>query len=165
MKGYLRAVTKADMDLLFQWANEPLVRQNSFSTKEISYEDHKKWFENLMMAEDCRQYIYVYENEDIGQVRIKVNGEIAEISYSICAQKRGQGHGKMILQFICEQVKNEFPMVQKLTGQVKPDNIASQAAFKDVGFEEKCYVYELTFNKFVKKEYSENVGEGIIPNQ
>ena len=48
MQQYLRKATIEDMDLLFQWANDPVVRKNSFSTAEISYEEHTKWYHNLL---------------------------------------------------------------------------------------------------------------------
>jgi len=43
--GYLRKAERRDADLLFQWVNEDLVRQNSFSTKEILYSEHIRWYE------------------------------------------------------------------------------------------------------------------------
>lgn len=149
MKEYLRKATKADTELLFQWANEPLVRQNSFSQKEIAYEEHKKWFRRLLECQDRSQYIYIYEGEPIGQVRIKIEGDQAKISYSICKEKRGQGHGKMLLRLLCEQVKNDFPEVRTLVGEVKPENRASQETFKRAGFGEKYYMYELSLDNLV----------------
>ena len=59
MQQYLRKATIEDMDLLFQWANDSVVRKNSFSTAEISYEEHMKWYHNLLKREDCMQYIYM----------------------------------------------------------------------------------------------------------
>lgn len=147
MDRYLRAATEADMDLLFEWANEPLVRKNSFSTEKIPYEEHRKWFARILNDESCRQYIYVSGGEAAGQVRIMVNGEIAEISYSICAKKRGMGHGKLMLQLISELIIHDFPTVKRLIGKVKPDNIASQKAFMNAGFEETYYTYEMSVNR------------------
>lgn len=40
--GYLRDAVERDVDLLFQWANDESVRKNSFSTQDISYNDHVK---------------------------------------------------------------------------------------------------------------------------
>ena len=42
-KLYLRTADENDMDLLFQWANDPDVRKNSFHSEPISYETHKKY--------------------------------------------------------------------------------------------------------------------------
>lgn len=141
--GYLRLAAETDGDILFDWANDPLVRKNSFSSKMISYDEHKKWFKKLLENKNCRQYIYMYEGREIGQARITMNGEEAEIGYSICAKMRGQGHGSRLLQLVCRQVQQEFPKVQKITGRVKTENLASQKAFKKAGFEETYTTFEL----------------------
>lgn len=59
MEGYLRKATIADMDLLFEWANDPLVRQNSFTTEKITYEEHQRWFWKALERENFQQYIYM----------------------------------------------------------------------------------------------------------
>lgn len=141
--GYLRLVAETDVDILFDWANEPAVRKNSFSSKTICYEEHKKWFEKLLENKNCRQYIYMYEGKEIGQARITVNGEEAEIGYSICAKMRGQGHGSKLLELVYRQVQQDFPRVQKLIGNVKPENTASQKAFVKAGFEETYIAFEM----------------------
>ncbi len=147
MSGYLRKASKEDMDLLFTWANEPAVRRNSFSTAEIAYDEHKRWFADLLQRKDSRQYIYMYDNEPVGQARITVCGETAEIGYSICAEKRGMGHGKNLLRQLYKQVREDVPEVKKLIAKVKPDNIASQKAFVDAGYLEKYRAYEISLDK------------------
>lgn len=144
MDGYLRKATEADMDLMFVWANEPSVRKNSFVTNEITYAEHKEWFQKLLTDTDCRQYIYMKDNEAIGQARIMASNETAEIGYSICREKRGQGYGQKLLKLVKEQVKCDFPQVQKLIGKVKPHNIASQKAFANAGFWVEYYTYGIS---------------------
>lgn len=141
--GYLRRATKDDMELLYMWANEPLVRKNSFTTKIITQEEHEEWFHRLLESKDCCQYIYMCGNEAVGQIRIKIDGNMAEISYSICKEKRGQGYGGDILRLIRSQVSLDFPEVETLFGEVKPGNTASKNAFLNAGFEEKYSVYEI----------------------
>lgn len=143
MSGYLRLAAEQDMELLFQWTNDPMVRKNSFSTEEISYEEHKEWYRKLLNRCDCRQYIYMLDEEPIGQVRIKLVEDTAEIGYSISPEKRHMGHGKKLLSLLAGQMAVDFPEVKKLVGKVKPENIASQRAFRNAGYEEKYYAYEM----------------------
>lgn len=142
MKCYLREAKEEDVDLLFQWANDPVVRQNSFSTQTISHQEHVKWFRKLLSSENCRQYIYMVDDVPVGQVRITIVDGTAEIGYSICAEKRSQGHGKNILFLIKEKIENEFPRVSKVVGKVKPENIASQKVFSDAGYREVFRQFE-----------------------
>lgn len=143
MRAYLRRATEEDMDLLYQWANDPVVRAHSFSVSEINYEEHQKWFCELLEDPLRRQYIYVYDGDDIGQIRLTIVGDKAEIGYSIRKDKRCMGHGKRILKLLAEQVKMDNPEVKRLIAKVKPQNIASQKVFLGMGFAEEYQCYEL----------------------
>lgn len=142
MQGYLRKVNEQDKELLFQWANERAVRQNSFSTAEIKWEDHEAWFARTLARADVCQYIYMCEEEPIGQVRIAIEGQTAEISYSICEKMRGQGHGKHMLEQLVQKVKKDYPQVSLFVAKVKPENAVSQKVFMDMGYQEKYRAYE-----------------------
>lgn len=145
--AYLRIATEEDMDLLFEWANEASVRANSFSTSMIPYEEHKSWYKRIMSRTDCRQYIYMYGGQAVGQIRVSVSEDVAEVSYSICAGMRGMGHGKNMLQCLSRQMKCDYPQVQKLVAKVKPGNTASAKAFSDTGYIKKYEVYELDIKR------------------
>lgn len=140
---YLRKASEWDMDLLYQWANEKSVRENSFSTGNIAYEEHQRWYINFLKRNDAEQYIYIHDGDAIGQIRVVVKDERAEISYSICSQKRGIGHGKNMIQLIKKQISKDFPNVKFLTAKVKPENLASQKVFLDMGYAEKYRLYEV----------------------
>ena len=56
MRLSLREVTAKDMDLLYEWANDPTVRQNAFHTEPIPYEDHKMWFAKNLADRDVLMY-------------------------------------------------------------------------------------------------------------
>lgn len=146
--GYLRYAVEEDMDLLFHWANESTVRKNAFSSAEITHEEHIRWFDNMLMRKDAKQYIYMCNDEPVGQIRIAVSGDIAEISYSICLEKRCMGYAKEMVRLLQGQVQKDFPEVKKLTAKVKPDNIASRKVFLDLGYVHKCNVYEIEPDKY-----------------
>ena len=148
MQAYLRRATKEDMDLLYQWANDTAVRANSFSASEINYEEHQKWFCELLEDSMRRQYIYVCYGEDIGQIRLTFAGDRAEIGYSIRMDKRCMGHGNEMIRLIKQKVKDEFPYVSKLTAKVKPSNVASIYCFEKNQFEEKFQQYEYAMKNY-----------------
>lgn len=159
--GYLREATKQDINLLFDWVNERSVRENSFLSENITYQEHKKWFENLLKRDDIRQYIYVCGNEPVGQIRVTIEGEEAEIGYSVCLQKRGLGYGKEMVRLVRKQIKQDFPNVRKLVAKVKPGNVVSQKVFLDMGYVEKYYLYELEIDKIDNMQgLSEKQGRG-----
>lgn len=134
-KGYLRKAERGDAELLFQWANEEEVRKNSLNTAPISYEEHIAWFQKKLSAADSVIYIYCFQQQEIGQIRLDYKQDIAWISYSIDKRFRGFGHGKQLLLLIEEvllETKNE---VKYLAGIVKKDNLASQKKFEEAGYD------------------------------
>lgn len=142
-KAYLRDAALEDVDLIYKWANDPYVRKNSFSSDEIKYEEHINWFHNFLLRKDARQYILVVDGMDVGQAKVTVADHKAEIGYSIAAEYRCRGYGKLIISLLPDIVKRDFPEVNVLVAQVKPDNIASKKVFADNQFYKKCEVYEL----------------------
>ena len=150
---YLRPAAMEDRQLLFDWRNDPLVRQNSFTTDPIPWEDHVKWFARMMADPQTRQYILIAaEAEDtgvpVGQIRLNAceeNPSAYEISYSVAAEARGRGYGRRLLETIKGKAPQDLPRIRTLIGRVKKDNPASAAAFRAAGYSceetESCYVF------------------------
>lgn len=137
----LRSVTKDDMQLLYDWRNDEVVRQNSFNKDIIPWENHQKWFMNMLSNLNEHAYILMDEDEAIGQVRLSVDGDEAEITYSIEEQYRYLEYGKIILQLVENVVASEMPDV-KLVAKVKSDNVASQHIFEKLGYEIEYVAYK-----------------------
>jgi RimJ/RimL family protein N-acetyltransferase len=144
---YLRLATLNDKDLLFEWANDVVTRQNSFSTKQISYSEHCNWFDSMMKNANRFQYIVMQDSLPVGQVRIDIEGSSAEISYSIAPDYRGKGFGTKALSLIKEEVEKNHPKITRLFGQIKPENTASQKAFIKEGFEQVSRQYVITIKR------------------
>ncbi len=146
---YLRSAEPDDIQLIFQWANDPTVRKNAFSTKKIAWEEHVQWYTRLMESDNAKLYIMVHGDQAIGQLRLDLHGESAEITYSVAPQYRCMGYGKSLLSLAAEQVRTDFPQLKRLTARVKPDNVASKRAFLDTGYVETCSVFELDLKSSV----------------
>ena len=142
---YIRNATKADLDLLFKWANDPIVRMNSFKTEPIPYENHVSWFNRIIADPSVLQYVLMEDDTPVGQIRLSIDGKEAEIGYSIANEFRGKGYGHIILQLVADEVKNYHPEIDKLVAKVKPNNTASNKLFKSEGYEMEyaCYTKKL----------------------
>lgn len=140
---YLRDVCDEDMDLLYKWANDPVVRQNAFHTEPISYEEHKNWFQRILKDEECVQYIFLKDNEPVGQIRFNIKADEAVIGYSVAPEMRGKGYGKTLLEMGTEKFIKTYPHIKKVVGQVKKENMASKKCFTDIGFKEVFTQFEL----------------------
>lgn len=131
---YLREIRSEDVDLLYRWVNDPVVRQSAFNTGEISYGDHCNWFTRCLQREDIKIYILVGNGALAGQARLNIeeNGD-ALIDYSIASEYRGQGLGHIVIELLCEKVKY-MKNINSLVAYVKPENKLSQKVFLKNGF-------------------------------
>lgn len=138
IKVYLRKVGWEDMDLLFTWANDRAVRENSFNIKEISYPEHKEWFNKCMDDQNVDIFILFLEDNPIGQVKLDYKDDIALISYSIDKNYRGQGYGRTAIMEIMKELMFNKPEILRVRAFVKNNNMASQRIFIENGFTIEC---------------------------
>lgn len=131
----MREVRAEDCLLLWQWANDPFVRDASFRSDPIPWEAHIRWFEASRADTSC--FMYIVEDDKglpLGQVRFTRSGVDAEVHISLAAEVRGRGLGRRALQEACDRyLKDGGP--GPVIAYVKPDNPASIRAFEAAGFE------------------------------
>jgi UDP-2,4-diacetamido-2,4,6-trideoxy-beta-L-altropyranose hydrolase len=130
----LRLVTADDRQLLFQWANDPAVRNNSFHSKTIGWEEHCAWFTAKIQDPACLMFLaFVDGRRPLGLARFDIQSHSAMVSVSIAAEWRGQGWGGRVIRKACEAIFAARP-VARVNAYIKQDNIASQSAFANAGF-------------------------------
>ncbi len=109
----LRPATFADEKLLFDWRNDPTVREVSSNTQEITPHGHAKWLARLIANTDGAQ-LYIAEVDGIpvgkGQIEraFKVYAftmDTGMIGYSIQKDLRGRGYGFQLAKLLVEQTK------------------------------------------------------------
>ena len=142
----LRKVRPEDIDLLFKWANDPVVRSNSFNIAPIPYENHILWFNKMMDDPSVLQFILESDGLPIGQIRLNITGSTAEIGYSIATEHRGNGYGHIILQMVINEVKENYPDIKKVIARVKKDNAVSRRLFESEGYNTDYLCYSLEVN-------------------
>lgn len=152
----LRKATEADIETLFFWANDKTVRENSFNSQTVNFDEHTAWFHQMMSDPSKVQYILIMNGEPIGQIRLSINEKDAEIGYSISKSFRGLGYGKEIIKLIIKQVKDDYPHVAKLIAKVKPSNVASHYCFDQNNFEETYHQFEFDLSKSGTDESENN---------
>lgn len=140
---YLRKAELSDIDLYYEWANDPIVRSNSFNTEHIPYEEHVNWFNRVFQRDDVVLFVLMEDDMAVGQIRINITDAVAEISYSISSEFRGKGYGGIIVSLLIERIKEDLPGIKTVCARVKPNNVASLKVFEREGFAKKEVVFEL----------------------
>ncbi|MCX6983429.1 MAG: UDP-2,4-diacetamido-2,4,6-trideoxy-beta-L-altropyranose hydrolase [Lentisphaerae bacterium] len=94
----LRPVREEDLDLLWRWANDPVVRQTAFKSMPIPWEEHQQWFFSKRRDPQCYHFI-VLNNKGIpvAQVRFDVSEDETEVSVSVDKEHRGKGYGSLVI--------------------------------------------------------------------
>jgi UDP-2,4-diacetamido-2,4,6-trideoxy-beta-L-altropyranose hydrolase len=148
----LRNVKYDDCELLWKWANDPIVRAASFNSDYILWEDHLEWFNKKLNSFDCYYFIAVNKSEQpVGQIRFDIDKELqALVSISLDHKYRGQGYGKLILQMAINKLFQHISVI-KIRALIKSGNVSSIKLFESGGFKKvNCipthsaleYIYE-----------------------
>lgn len=129
-----RFFNENDIDLLFNWANDSIVRKYSYNSNPISYKNHCQWFKTKIYDPNCIIYIfYLDENKPIGQVRIEINNKTAVIGILIDSNYRKKSFAHIMLEIACNNFFIKYPLI-KINAFIKKENSASLKSFIKAGF-------------------------------
>ncbi len=103
------------------------VRDNSFNTEKIIWENHVQWFEKAIHNDGIKFFI-IEDAEFIGQVRLNIDNDNALVSISILKEFWHRGIAFQSLQKI--MAENNYTYL----AQVKKNNIPSIKLFESLGF-------------------------------
>jgi len=130
----LRRASFGDSRLLWQWANDPLVRQASFSPGPISWHEHEEWFAQKISDPSCLLLIFEDATGPVAVVRTDANGRAdAEISITIAPGYRGHGLASALLDRSLETIFNTTS-AERVHAFIKPTNLPSSRSFANAGF-------------------------------
>ncbi|WP_235941967.1 UDP-2,4-diacetamido-2,4,6-trideoxy-beta-L-altropyranose hydrolase [Pontibacter fetidus] len=130
----LRNATIDDLQLIFDWNNDPEVRQRSFNPEPILLENHTRWFKSKLDDAGCKIYIAEVAGKPAAQIRFDLKNETATISYLISRDFRGKGLGHTVLLKGITKLQSEVAGIKLIEGLVQQDNPASVRAFEKAGF-------------------------------
>jgi len=137
----LRKATFNDWKILLDWRNDPITRENSFETEEVSEQIHKLWFNDSLLNPNRSIYILEDNFTSVGSIRSDLHwNNQSVLSWSIAPDQRGKGYGTKILEIYLQNKKGKF------IAEIKPRNIASIKMVEKNGFT------KLTDIKYVKQQ-------------
>jgi ribosomal protein S18 acetylase RimI-like enzyme len=131
----VRRATGSDIQVLWLWRNDPLMRAMAKSSEPIRWSDHSRWFERVLGSHDTALYIVEMSSEPAAMVRFDLQDGQALVSINVAPRLRGRGIGTAGLSQACEAFQAAHPNVA-LVAEVRDENRASALAFRAAGFEE-----------------------------
>ena len=102
MKTKYRKAESSDLQLLFDWANDPVVRSNSYNTHYISIDEHINWFQKKIQDKNTLFYIVEIDNEPAGVVRFDIGEEHTIVNIIIEKNFRGRKIATSVLKDCCK---------------------------------------------------------------
>lgn len=150
----------SDSMVLYEWVNDPLIRQMAFSTAPIPLQDHERWFERVLSDPSNKLFIFEQGGKPLGQIRfmpvvseedVLLSGMsgadkagvrsasdgapplIMTVDVHLAPNQRGRGLGSEIISRGSNRVFDETPCVA-IKALVKNENQSSQRAFAKSGY-------------------------------
>lgn len=133
----VRRATANDLKLCHVWANDPHVRQNSFTQEPISWETHIAWFQARLSDEHSYFYILEHDGVPMAQIRFQVHEQKATLNYLLDKQYRNKGLASMVVSSGIKKFVEDFDKPVSIFAHVKFSNIASQRAFEKMKFKKQ----------------------------
>ena len=136
----LRLARAEDRRLLWEWANDPEVREASFSPDPIPWETHVAWFDAKLKPQDSEpsSSIFIAEDDEgspLGQIRFDPRPEGDwEIAISLSRNARGRGVACELIRSGVREILKDNASV-RIHAFVKPSNSASLKAFERADFQ------------------------------
>lgn len=132
----LREVILDDAKLLFDWANDPAMRANSFHQKKIEWNQHIIWLKNRLDSNSSKIFIAEFDGNYVGQIRFDKKENKAIIDFYIAEEFRGKGLGTSLLLKGVKKITEYWKDIIDIVGEVKKNNLSSKKAFIKAGFQE-----------------------------
>ncbi|MEO5572113.1 MAG: UDP-2,4-diacetamido-2,4,6-trideoxy-beta-L-altropyranose hydrolase [Bacteroidia bacterium] len=133
-KLHFRFAEEADVSLFFQWANDPLVRKNSYNQNLVLYDYHVKWFHLKLVSGECKFYLFFDEQDNpVGQVRMEKSENEIVVGISVDKNFRGKSYGVQMLEAATNDYLKSNPE-STIAAYIKIENASSYNIFLKVGF-------------------------------
>ncbi|MEO6845640.1 MAG: GNAT family N-acetyltransferase [Chthoniobacterales bacterium] len=133
---HFRQATTSDSELIWKWANDPVVRSSSFQSRAILWETHSEWYEKKLASQACAFHIAeTIDGKPFAICRFEQDPVLLTclISFSLDSAYRGLGLGTLLLSSACKTYSAMHPEYS-IQAQIKPGNAASISVFEHAGF-------------------------------
>lgn len=143
----VRRAVNDDIRAMFEWRNQPEVRNNSRTQAAIDWPTHLAWTQAALA--DVRKILLVGERDGqaIGVVRFDLDGDAAEVSIYLAPGLAGQGAGSDLLSAAEDWLLRAAPHVAQLNAEVLSGNDRSHGLFRRGGYQCASTTYQKRLNR------------------
>jgi len=150
---FIRNADLKDDLILYTLFNDVEVRKWSFSSENITFEDHQKWLFSTLHSNE--NFLFIIENHlkyPVGQVRFtKIDESNWSVGISIDKKFRGNGYSVKIISLGIEALNKRTGSRKNIHAFIKGENKASIRCFEKSGFK---LVGERLISDYKQLQYS-----------
>ncbi|MED3622819.1 UDP-4-amino-4,6-dideoxy-N-acetyl-beta-L-altrosamine N-acetyltransferase [Neobacillus thermocopriae] len=148
MNYFLRELKKEDKDILYKWRNKEEIRLHMFHSTPISYEQHVKWFENVLQHQSSVYRIFMNQNTPLGLVSFKINPQHQTCfwGFYVGEETAPKGTGSIMCSLALDYAF-DYLKLRKVIGEVLAFNKKSIKLHQKLGFSQEGY-----FNKEIIRD-------------
>lgn len=137
----LRLLAEADLTLTLAWRNKPEIRRWFFNPAELTWEQHRVWFESYSTRDD--DFIFMIEDvqsaQPVGQVSLyHIDWQTRRGEYGRLMigddKARGKGYAKAATRLVCQLGFEALDLVE-IYLEVYEQNAAARAVYAACGFQ------------------------------
>lgn len=137
----IRSAIQEDSERLYEWRNHPTIRAMSRNSESINWEDHQKWFDNVLTSQERLLLIGQRDGAPVGVVRFDIVGDQAEVSIYIVPSIKESGVGRALLHGAEGWLAANRPEISKIRAYVLGGNQRSQNLFLGAGYQDESASY------------------------
>lgn len=130
----LRQAKPHDVQILFEWANDSIVRKNSKSLEPIGWDEHTNWFTKVLNSSTSRLFVLELGDLPVGQIRFDSKEGVLVLNYSVDRDFRARGLGRILVEEGIEAIGGAVE--RSVLAVVREENVASRKVFEALGFSE-----------------------------
>src|SRR6266851_5572697 len=132
----LRPATLSDIEMIFDWRNDPFIVARSTSQKTVNWHEHVAWFESTLQNDSRLMFILQLDGKPIGQARFaRIENNACVISIYLLKDYTGKGYGVEGIRRSCYAVLHRWSVLE-IIACVRLDNEAAKSAFLKASFVE-----------------------------
>ncbi len=171
MQGLVREMTEQDLDQVLRWRNHFDVRRFMFNQKEISFEEHRGWFERV--SQDGRRHLLIFEFNGVpsGSVNFSQHDTASVTDWGFyLASDAAKGAGRQLGVVALDYAFNKLGL-HKVCGEALAFNDRSIQFHLSLGFRREGVLREQHFDGqnyhnvvyfgLLANEWNQSCGEGL----
>lgn len=136
MDYQLKSLSKEDREMIYRWRNMEHVKVNMYNNQRIPFEDHCRWFEDVLKEHMEYYRLFIYQEKPLGLISFKKCSQ--QILTCVWGFYIGEIHapkgGGTIMGYLGLEYAFHRLGMKKIIGEVLSNNNKSEGLHRKLGF-------------------------------